>query len=57
MTPEDKYDPKSAFKMFTAFPDTTIQMAIQEMKDEGLIVQDKMRYGRVPGRNINVSQK
>lgn len=57
MTPEDVYDSRSAFYMFKNFPENITKTAVHTLKEEGLIVQDKMRHGRVPGRHINVSEK
>jgi hypothetical protein len=57
MTPDENYSARAAYNVFKEFPDTVIEQALEDLKLEGLVISDKARYGRIPGRNINVSEK
>ncbi|KAI8991893.1 hypothetical protein BDF20DRAFT_69883 [Mycotypha africana] len=57
MTPDDRYAPKDAYKMLSVYPEDLIQQSLHELKSKELIISDKSRYGRIPGRRINVSER
>ncbi|OBZ86053.1 hypothetical protein A0J61_05893, partial [Choanephora cucurbitarum] len=57
VTPESTYCAKDAFHMLKEFSESTIEKGISKLRSDGLIVGEKAKYGRVPGRNINVSEK
>lgn len=57
MTPDENYCTKTTYTMFKEFPDTILEQALENLKLEGLIINDRARYGRIPGRKINVSEK
>ena len=57
MTPETTYSAKDAFHMLKEFSESTIEKGINKLRSDGLIVGEKSKYGRIPGRHINVSEK
>jgi hypothetical protein len=57
MTPDENYCPRATYSLFKHFSDTIIEKALEDLKLEGLIVQDRASLGRIPGRSINVSEK
>lgn len=57
MTPDDLYNSEAAYNIFKNYHQDVIEEAIKSLNDEGLVIKDKSKYGRVPGRSVNVSEK
>ncbi|KAI7897943.1 uncharacterized protein BX663DRAFT_526537 [Cokeromyces recurvatus] len=57
MTEHNKYKPEDAYLTLRGYPNDIIEKALKTLKDNRIIVNDKTRYGRVPGRHLNVSSK
>lgn len=57
VTPNSSYDASKAFKLMSQYPVNIIEKATEDLRLEGLIIKDKSRYDRIPGRAFNVSEK
>ncbi|KAI8073555.1 hypothetical protein BDF21DRAFT_73830 [Thamnidium elegans] len=57
ITPDSLYDASKAFKVISQYPVNIIEKATEGLRSEGLIIKDRSRYDRIPGRAFNVSEK
>ncbi|KAI9480650.1 MAG: hypothetical protein EXX96DRAFT_481353, partial [Benjaminiella poitrasii] len=57
MTDQNNYSPEDAFLTLREYSNEIIDQALEILKEKNIIIFDKTRYGRIPGRHINVSNK
>lgn len=56
-TPDSLYKSDLAYRAMSQYPTHDIELALDELRADGLIIKDNSRYSRIPGRAFNVSEK
>lgn len=57
MTFDCLYRSETAYHVMKKYPEHVVEKALEDLRAEGLVIKDKSRYGRMPGRAFNVSER